>query len=82
MTEIDQPHIGLRVLAIGNDAAILDFADQRLHHRMIGAHHRKTIERNVLDESAERVLHGVESMEMVEMLGIDIGDDRDVGGKL
>jgi hypothetical protein len=58
--EIDQPHIGLRVLAIGDDAAVLDLADQRLHHRMIDAHHRKTVERHVLDEVAERILHGVE----------------------
>ncbi len=57
MIERNQPHIGLRVLAIGDDAAILDAADHRLHHRMIDAHHRETVERNVLDEIAERLLH-------------------------
>ena len=37
-----------------------DAADQRLHHRMIGAHHGEAVERHVLDEGAEGVLHGVE----------------------
>jgi len=31
---------------------------------------------------AEGVLHGVERLEVVEMLGVDIGDDRDVGRQL
>ena len=39
--EIHQPHIGLRVLAIGDDPAILDLADQGLHFGMIQTHHRK-----------------------------------------
>ena len=82
MRDVDQPHIGLRVLAIGDDAVILDAADQALHHRMIGAHHRKAVERHVLDEGAKRVLHGFEGLEVIEMLGIDIGDDGDVGRQL
>ena len=53
MIEIDEPHVGLRILAVGDDAAILDAADQLLHDRMIGAHHREAVERHVLDESAE-----------------------------
>ena len=57
-------------------------SDQLLHHRMIGAHHREAVERHVLDESAERLLHRLEGLEMIEMLGIDIGDDGDVGRKL
>ena len=60
MVEIDQPHVGLRVLAVGDDAAVLDAADQRLHHRMVGAHHREAVERHVLDEGAERLLHRLE----------------------
>ena len=77
--EIDQPHVGLRIFAIGDDAAILDLADHALHHRMIDAHHGEAVERHVLDEIAERVLHRVEGLEMIEMLGIDIGDDGDIG---
>ena len=57
-------------------------SDQQLHHRMVGAHHREAVERHVLDESAERLLHRVEGLEMIEMLGVDVGDDGDVGRKL
>ena len=49
---------------------------------MVGAHHRETVERHVLDEAAESILHGVVGLEVVEMLGIDIGHDRDVGRQL
>ncbi len=80
--EIDEPHVGLRVLAIGDDAAVGDLADEALHRRVVDTHHREAIERQVLDEGTERRLDRVEGAEMVEMLGIDIGDDRDVGGKL
>ena len=79
MIEIDKPHVGLRILAIGDDAAILDAADQRLHLAVIGAHHGKAVERHILDEGLKRILHGIESLEMIEMLGIDIGDDGDIG---
>ena len=80
--EIDQPRIGLRILAVGDDAAVLDLADHGLHDRMIGAHHRKAVERHVLHKRAECVLHGVEGLEVIEMLGIDIGDDGDIGRQL
>src|SRR6478609_9684289 len=77
--EIDQPCIGLRILAIGDDAAVLDFADDGLYHGMIEAHHGKTVKRHVLDETSERILHRLERLEMIEMFGIDIGDDGDIG---
>ena len=54
----------------------------RLHHRMIDAHHGEAVERHVLDESLERILHRFERLEVVEMLRIDVGDDRDVGRQL
>src|SRR6202000_3495605 len=78
-TKIDQSRVGLRIFAIGDDAAILDLADDGLYDGMIDAHHRKAVERNVLDKTAERVLHRLERLEMIEMLGIDIGDDGDIG---
>ena len=56
--------------------------DQRLHFRMVGAHHAEAVERHVLDELAEGLAHLVESAVVVEMLGIDIGDDGDVGRQL
>jgi hypothetical protein len=81
-TEINEPRVGLRVFAVGDDAAILDLADDALHHGMVDAHHREAVERHVLDKTAERLLHRVEGFEMIEMLGIDIGDDGDVGRQL
>jgi hypothetical protein len=82
MVEIDEPHVRLRVLTICDDAAVLQPADQLMHHRMVGAHHRKAVERQVLDEGAKRFLYGLESLEMIEMLRIDIGDDGDIGRQL
>ena len=49
---------------------------------MVEAHHREAVEGQVLDEGAERLLDGVEGLEMVEVLGVDVGDDRDVGRQL
>ena len=80
--DVGEPDVGLRVFAIGDDAAILDLADQLLHRRMVEAHHRETIEGQVFDKGAEGLLDGVEGLEMIEMLGVDIGDDRDVGRQL
>lgn len=44
---------------------------------MIEAHHAETVERHVLDELAEGCAHGVEIAVVVEMLGVDIGNDGD-----
>ena len=48
-----------------------------LHLGMVDAQHRGAVEGHVLDELDERVLDLVEAAVMVEMLGIDVGDDRD-----
>ena len=77
--DIGQPHVGLRILAIGDDAAVLDLADQLLHRGMVEAHDREAVERQVLDKGAEGLLDRVKGLEMIEMLGVDIGDDGDVG---
>ena len=82
LLDVHEAHVGLRVLAIGQDAPVLDPADEVLHDRVIGAHHGKAVERDVVDEGAEGVLDGVEGLEVVEVLGVDVGDDRDVGREL
>ncbi len=46
---------------------------------MVDAHHREAVERHVLDEVAKCVLHRLEGLEVIEMFGIDIGDDGDIG---
>ena len=82
MIEINEANVGLRIFAICQNAAIFEFPDHCLNHGVIGAHHRKAVEGYVLDEAAECVLHGLECAEVVEMLGVDVGDDGDVGGQL
>jgi hypothetical protein len=82
MRYVDKAHVGLRVLAVGDDAVILDAAYQILHNGMIDAHHREAIERHVLDKGAKRILNGIEGLEVIQMFWIDIGDDGDIGGKL
>ena len=81
-SDVEQADVRLRVLAIGDDAAILDAPDQLLHGRVIEAHHRKAVERQILHEGQESLLDRVEGLEMIEMFRIDIGDDGDVGGQL
>ena len=49
---------------------------------MVDAHHREAVERHALDEIAEGILHGLERLEVIEMFGIDIGDDGDFGRQL
>ena len=49
---------------------------------MIEAHHREAIKGQILDEAPEGILDRIEGLEMIEMLGIDIGDDRDIGRQL
>ena len=75
-------HLRLRIAAVGDDAPVLDPGDERLHLRVVEAHHREAVERHVLDEGAERLAQRVERAVMVEVLRVDVGDDDDVGGKL
>ena len=80
--DVHEPHVGLRILAIGQNSAVLDPPDQLLHGRMIDAHDGEAVERKVPDQREKGVLDGVEGLEVVEVLGIDVGDDGDVGGEL
>ena len=52
--DVQQAHVGLRILAVGEDAPILDAPDKLLHGRMIEAHDGEAVERQVLDEASER----------------------------
>ena len=63
--------------AVGHDPPVADSADDVLHLRMVDAHHRETVEGHVLDELAVGLLDLLEPAVMLEMLGIDVGDDRD-----
>ena len=80
--DMNEPHIGLRIFAIGEDAAVFDAPDKLLHDRVIEAHHRKSIEGQIFDEVQESVLDRIESFEVIEMFWIDVGDDGDIDRQL
>ena len=69
--------VGQRRRAIGDDPPVADPAEDALHLGMVDAHHREPVEGHILDELDEGVLDRVEAAIMLEMLGIDVGDDRD-----
>ena len=75
--EVDRADVGVGAQPVGDDAAVGDARDQRLHLGMVDAQHGEAVERDVLDEAHEGVAQRVEGAVMVEMLGIDVGDDRD-----
>src|SRR5690606_6527805 len=62
--------------AVSYDSPVAHPGDNLLHLRVIDAQDGRTIERNVLDEFHERLSHSVEAAVVVEMLRIDVGDDR------
>ena len=74
--DIDPADIGLRAEAIGHDPPVADAREKRLNFGMIEAQHRCAVERHILDELDERILDRVERSIMIEMLGVDIGDNR------
>ncbi len=80
--ESSEPDIGVRIFPIGDDAPVLDLGRKLSHDRMVEAHDRETIEGNVFDERAKRFLDRREGSEMIEVFGIDIGDDRYISRKL
>src|SRR3981081_198788 len=79
--ETGEPDIGVGIFPIGDDPPVLDLGRKLSHDRMVEAHDRETVEGNIFDKSAKSLLDRLESSEMIEVFGIDIGDDRYVGGK-
>ena len=80
--DVDKPHVGLRIFSVADDAPILDAADEFLHNRMVRAQHGKSVKRHVFDEGVERLFDRFETLEVIEVLSIDVGDDGDISGKL
>ena len=56
--------------------------EQLRHHRVVHAAHHQPARSQVLHEDAERLDHRVERAEVLEMVGLDVGDDGDLGTKL
>ena len=52
--DVQEPNVGLRVLAVGQHPPVLDPADQLLDGRMIEAHDGEAVEGQVLDRAPER----------------------------
>ena len=75
--DVDRADIGLRAEAVGDDAPLGQLGDHPLHDRMVDAQHGKAVERDVADKALEPCLQRGEIAVIVEMLGVDVGDDRD-----
>src|SRR3546814_1897249 len=69
-------NVGLRAEARSNHAAVLHPRQDCLHFRMIEAEQSCAVKRDIANKFDKGVLHPVEAAIMVEMFGIDIGDDR------
>ena len=80
--DVEKARVGLRILAVGQNPPVLDPPDQLLHRGMIEAHDGEAVKRQILDQGEKGLLDRVEGLEVVEVLGIDVGDDRDVGRQL
>ena len=72
---IGRANVGLRIGPIGHNSPVTHAADHRLHFGMIDAHHGGAIEGHILDKGQEGILRRLERAVVVEMLGVDIGND-------
>jgi hypothetical protein len=70
------------LVAVGHQAAVLDPRGQGLDFGVVGADRREAVERDVLDEVLEALLHRVEVAPVVQVLGVDVGDDGHGGLQL
>ena len=77
--DVGVAHVGLRVFAVSDDAPVLDAGDKRLNFRMVDAHHAEPVKRHILHELRKRPAYFIECAVMVEMFGVDIGDDGNFG---
>src|SRR5205823_9272729 len=79
--EIGSTEIGLRVEAVGQNAAVGNARDHPLYDRMVDAQHREAVERDVADETVEGLLQGGKVAVKIEVLWVDVGDNRDCRGQ-
>ena len=77
-----QHEVGAARGAVGEQAAAvaaqLQALDHVAHHRMIDAGDGEAVEGNVAEERLELAVHVLDRLEVVEVLGIDVGDDADL----
>ena len=68
--------VGLPRDAVGHVAA-RDLREDRLHVRVVEAEHREPVERDLVGELHEGFLHLLVRAVVIEVLGVDVGDDGD-----
>ena len=68
--------IGVGRNAVSDDR-LANRRQQPAHVDAVDAEHRRAIKRHAIDEAQKRVAHAIHLAVMIEMLGIDVGDDRD-----
>ena len=77
-----QDEVGAARGAVGEQAAAvtaqLEPLDHVARHRMIDAGDGEAIEGNVAEEGLELAMHVLDRLEVVEVLGVDVGDDADL----
>ena len=77
LADVDRAHVGVFAEAVGHGRAG-DLREDLTHNRIIHAHHRQSVERQVVEELDEGLLQLVEVAAVGRhVVGVDIGDHRD-----
>src|SRR5262249_11542562 len=71
--DVHGAHVGLRAHAVGDDAAVGEARNHRLHDRVIDAEHGEAVERDVLDEILVGPVHRLDRAVVIEVLGVHVG---------
>ena len=56
----------------------IEALDHGAHDRMVDAGHGEAVEGDVAEEGLELAVHVLDRSEVVEVLGVDVGDDADL----
>src|SRR5215471_5013655 len=80
--EIRETDVGLWIFAVGENAPILKLADQGLDDGVVGTHNGEAVKWDILDKPTKCILHGLKSLEVVEMLGVYVCYNGDIGRQL
>ena len=72
------PQVGLGIEPESHHAARGAAFGQRRHFRVVGAQNRQPVERHGVDEAVKAGAQGVKATPMLQMLGVDIGDNGDL----
>ena len=76
--DVGRPHVGLGPRAVEHRAP-RDLGHDAAHLGIVPAQHGDAVERHPVREVDERLEHGVEGLIVVEVLAVDVGDDRHGG---